>query len=322
VRCWAVDAGGSNTTATILDGDRWLSGSVNPASVGPEPAEARLRAVFTELADRIGPRPSFGWLATATADAGTQDKELDRLATLADSAGLVGTLVISRDIVPLLAAAPLGGRGVALVCGTGSGFLAGNGVAPPVSVGGCEYLGSDEGSAFAIGLAGLRAAVRGADGRGSPTSLGRELTASNVQSDGTVTDLARVLARRPFPKAAVAALAAAVCRCWLSGDAVAGEVISSALDDLVAGVRAARDRAGLTGGTWSAVLSGGVVHGCPQFAAVLADRIRDELDASPRPFVVEDPAGMVLSAAVAHRQGLPAGLAGRWAWTRPLGTAG
>lgn len=309
MRCWGVDAGGSSTTALADGGERWLRGSVNPASVGSSVADAELKELFAAVADELGPRPAFGWLATATVDAGTPEPELDRLAGLAAEAGLAGTLVISRDIVPLLAADPLRGRGVAVVCGTGSGFLAGDGQQPPISVGGCEYLGSDEGGAFDIGLLGLRAAVRGADGRGPATALGRELT-----SGGSITELARALAARPFPKAAVAALAPAVCRCWLDGDPVASEVIDTALNDLVAGVRAARDRAGLDGGSWSAVLSGGVARGCPEFAAALAYRLTTLGATGP---TVVDPAGMVLAAAVAHREAFPDNLAG-WAWPRKL----
>jgi N-acetylglucosamine kinase-like BadF-type ATPase len=304
----------------IQDGDRWQCGSVNPASVGAAAADGQLSALFAALAERIGSRSAFGWFATATVDADTPEPELDRLAGLAAAAGLAGTLVISRDIVPLLAARPLRGRGVAVVCGTGSGLLAGDGLTTPISVGGCEYLGSDEGSAFGIGLAGLRAAVRGADGRGRPTALGRELTTASASSSGTINELARTLAARPFPKAAVAALAPAVCRCWLGDDPVAGEVIGTALDELVTGVLAARDRAGLVNGTWSAVLSGGVLRGCPEFATALADRITTELGATPRPTVVDDPAGMVLSAAVTHRERFPDSLAGHWAWPRRLET--
>ncbi|MYW04695.1 hypothetical protein GT354_41790, partial [Streptomyces sp. SID3343] len=69
---------------------------------------------------------------------------------------------------------------------------------PPVVIGGCEYLGSDEGSAYALGLAGLRAAVRGLDGRGPATAL---FAAAGPR------ELARRLAGEPFPKAAVAELA-------------------------------------------------------------------------------------------------------------------
>jgi N-acetylglucosamine kinase-like BadF-type ATPase len=313
VRYWAIDAGGSGTTALLDDGTRWRRGSVNPASVGARDADLELLDLLRTVAGNTVDRPSTGWLATATVDARAPAAELDRLTELAREAGLSGSLVISRDIVPLLAAPPLSGRGVAVVCGTGSGFIAGDGECTPLSIGGCEYLGSDEGSAFALGLAGLRAAVRGEDGRGPLTTLGSALA---EHGDGTVQDLARRLAGEPFPKASVAALSAIVCRCWLDGDAVAGTVVRGALDDLVEGVRAARDRAKLTG-DWSAMLTGGVLRGCPRFAAVLSARIRHELGAR-QPMIVEDPAAMVLAALREHLDGLPAALAGSWAWTRSL----
>lgn len=314
MRYWAIDAGGSTTTAVLDDGTRWRRGSVNPASVGASAADHDLIDLLRAIAGRTGDRVTTGWLATATVDADAPHSELARLTGLAGEAGLTGTLVISRDIVPLLAAPPLCGRGVAVVCGTGSGFLAGDGVHPPLSIGGCEYLGSDEGSAFALGLDGLRAAVRGADGRGRPTALGPALA---EHAGVPVPELARRLAAEPFPKAAVAALAAIVCRCWLAGDGVAGEVVATALDDLVTGVRAARDAAQLTG-NWSATLAGGVFRGCPEFADALRTRIVDELGPGSAPTMVDDPPAMVLAALRAYEDGLPEALSGRWAWVRSV----
>ncbi|MFB9903398.1 BadF/BadG/BcrA/BcrD ATPase family protein [Allokutzneria oryzae] len=331
VTYWAIDAGGSGTTALLANGTRWKRGSVNPASVGARAADDDLRELFTAIrvsAAESGDRMTTGWLATATVDADAPDHELDRLTRLAGEAGLTGTLLISRDVVPLLAAPPLSGRGVAVVCGTGSGFIASDGEREPVSVGGCEYLGSDEGSAFAIGLSGLRAGVRGVDGRGAPTALSAALA---ELGGGSVQDLARSLAARAFPKSAVAALSPVVCRCWLDGDAVAGAVVDGALADMLDGVRAARDRAGLTG-SWSATLSGGVFHGCPEFAAELSARITTELGALP-PTVVADPVATVLAALRQHcrrpargvenqRSSPPPWFTGRWAWTRSLGGDG
>ncbi|WP_165956272.1 BadF/BadG/BcrA/BcrD ATPase family protein [Streptomyces hainanensis] len=312
-RFWAIDAGGSSTTALLDDGSRWRRGSINPASVGEHAAERELRGLLDELTGRLGAAAAGsarGWLATATVDAGAARGDIDRLAARVRASGLGGPLVVSRDVLPLLLAPPLGGRGVAVVCGTGSGFVASDGAGPPVSVGGCEYLGSDEGSAFALGLDGLRAAVRGLDGRGAPTALGAELAA---EFGSPVRELARELAARPFPKAAVAALAPVVCRCWLAGDAAAGAVVARALDDLVAAVRAARNLAGLAG-EWTAALNGGVFRGCPEFAAALGRRLVAELGAAGPPEPVADPAGRVLAALRAHPAGLPGTLAG-WAWT-------
>jgi N-acetylglucosamine kinase-like BadF-type ATPase len=312
VRYWAIDAGGSGTTALLDDGTRWRRNSVNPASVGAEAAETELAGLFRAIAEATDGHETRGWLATATVDSGAPAAEVDRLADLAGKSGLTGTMVVSRDILPLLAAPPLRGRGVAVICGTGSGILAGDGVSAPLSIGGCEYLGSDEGSAFAIGLDGLRAAVRGADGRGPATAL---RTALAIGHD-SVQELARHLAAAPFPKSRVAALAPVITRCWLDGDPVAGTVLRTAQDELLAGVRAARDRAGLRG-DWSATLTGGVIRGCPEFAEVLRTRITAELGATP-PTVIADPVAAVLAALRAHAE-LPAALAGVWAWTRSLG---
>jgi len=311
---WAIDAGGSSTTALLDDGTRWRRGSVNPVSVGAPAADHDLLDLLRAIARQTGDRVTSGWLATAAVDADAPHHELDRLTGLAGEAGLTGSLVISRDILPLLVAPPLRGRGVAVVCGTGSGFLTSDGVRSPVSIGGCEYLGSDEGSAFALGLDGLRAAVRGADGRGRPTALGPALA---EYADATVQELARRLAAEPFPKASVAALSTIVCRCWLDGDTVAGEVVATALDDLVNGVRAARNAAKLTEG-WSATLTGGVFQGCPEFAEALRMRILDELGADAPLTMVDDPSAMVLAALREYDNGLPEVLAGRWAWIRPL----
>ncbi|WP_086829273.1 BadF/BadG/BcrA/BcrD ATPase family protein [Allokutzneria sp. NRRL B-24872] len=309
---WAIDAGGSSTTALLDNGTRWRRGSVNPASVGARAADDDLRELFRAIRAASGDRMTTGWLATATVDANAPGRELERLTRLARDAGLGGTMVISRDVLPLLVAPPLRGRGVAVVCGTGSGFIASDGVREPVSVGGCEYLGSDEGSAFAMGLSGLRAGVRATDGRGPATAL------STALGGGSVQDLARSLAAEPFPKSTVAALSSAVCRCWLEGDAVAGEIVTGALTDMVDAVRAARDRAGLSG-SWSATLTGGVFQGCPEYARELSARLVGELG-SAEPTLVTDPTAMVL-AALRELPVLPPSLNG-WAWTRTLGGNG
>ncbi|WP_165990268.1 TIM barrel protein, partial [Streptomyces sp. YIM 98790] len=212
-----------------------------------------------------------------------------RVAGLAREAGLGGQLAVSNDTVPWLLAPPLAGRGVVAVCGTGSGFLARSERGVPVRVGGCEYLGSDEGSAFDLGLAGLRAAVRAVDGRAGPTALADRLAA---RSGLPAPELARQLAGRAFPKAAVAALAPVVCAAWLDGDATAAALVRAALDELVRGAATARDRAGLTGG-WSAAVGGGVLRGCPRLSEAFARRLRTELGAGEVVFV-GDPAGTVL----------------------------
>ena len=232
---YSIDAGGTGTSVLTWNGERWSLPSVNPSSVGQDSSDQRLAGLFCQIrahaaqaGNRTGscPRPAV-WLASASVDPATIAVELRRCAAAAQAAGLCAELVVTNDVTPLLLGTPPEVGHVVAVCGTGTAFLATNGRSAPVRVGGCEYLGSDEGSAFDLGLRGLRAAVCGLDGRGQPTALSDLLAA---QAGVPVPERARRLARMPFPKAAVAALAP----------------------------------------SWRLSVAGGVVTGCPEFFRKLA----------------------------------------------------
>jgi N-acetylglucosamine kinase-like BadF-type ATPase len=263
-----VDAGG---TTSVVRGRRGRAEhpSVNPASVGEGVAAARMRAVFADIA-RITPGDGATWFATASLDPAAPGEELDRIYAAAAAVGFLGSIVVSSDIVALLLAGLLEGTrdghlacrtadvgAVAVVSGTGSGVRAGRLDAPPVTIGSQEYLASDEGSAFALAQDGLRAAVRARDGRGAASVLAERFE----QRTGRPLDrLARDLARTPFPKTPVAALADVVTDAWQDGDAVAGSVVEHALADLETAALTGVRRAALQPG-WRAVLAGGVFSG-------------------------------------------------------------
>jgi N-acetylglucosamine kinase-like BadF-type ATPase len=270
---YCVDAGGSGTSVRACDGEFWSLPSVNPSSVGRDCSDQGLAGLFGRIRAHAGrdsgragsARPAI-WLASAALDPAMPAAELDRCAAAARTAGLCAELVVSNDVSPLILGAPPDVGHVVVVSGTGSAFLATNGRSAPVRVGGCEYLGSDEGSAFDLGLRGLRAAVRGLDGRGRPTALSELLAAD---AGAPVPELARDLARLPFPKSAVAALAPIVLRAWRDGDHAAAAVAEAVIGELAAGIRAVRDAATLAPG-WHLSAAGGVVTGCPEFFRGLA----------------------------------------------------
>jgi N-acetylglucosamine kinase-like BadF-type ATPase len=288
---YGVDAGGTGTSVRAWNGDRWDMPSVNPTSVGQDTSDRLLTGLFTRIRDHsgqvAGQRPAI-WLASASVDSATAAAETHRCAEAARSAGLHAELVISNDQTPLLLDAPPGTGHVIVVCGTGSGFLATDGRSAPVRVGGCEYLGSDEGSAFDLGLFGLRAAARGLDGRGPRTALADLLAG---QYGTPVPELARTLAREPFPKSAVAALAPVVLEAWLNGDQVAGALVDDAIGELATGARAARDAAGIGQG-WRLSAIGGIVTGCPPFFGRLA-RAAEALGADQVNLISDPPAAML-----------------------------
>lgn len=314
----AVDAGGSRTRAVVQPpvGEAQLLElpSVNPSATGAA-ADATLGELFARVRVLLGAHPAAGWLASAAVDPHQPVAELDRVRRLGRQTGFTAPLVVSNDVVPLLLGVPaLAGRGVVVVCGTGAGFLGGDGSGRIGRAGGCEYLGSDEGGAVDLGLRGLHAAVRALDGRGAPSRLVDELSEFAGRS---VPELARLLAAEPHPKQPLARLAPVVCRTWLVGDEVAGEVVHAAVAELVLGVRAVCDQLGLAEG-FAVAVTGGVVQGCPPLYGELSRRLVDELAAGSVDLVM-DTAAVVLEALtrVWGPDGvpvLPAGLGNRHAW--------
>src|SRR6266571_1540409 len=288
---YGIDSGGSTTSVRASDGGGWDAPSCNPSSVGKDAAARCLSGVFERIrrhaACHAG-RPAV-WLACAALDPALPRDDVAWLVEQARSAGLRGDLVIYNDVTPLVLDVPAGAGHVVAVCGTGAAFVASDGVSPPCRVGGCEYLGSDEGSAFDLGLRGLRASVRGLDGRAERTALA-DLLAS--ETGAPAIELARTLARAPFPKSAVAALAPLVLHAWRQGDAVAARLVTDAIGELALGVRAARDAAALRPG-WRLSATGGVLAGSPEFLGELAAAATRLGAASVR--LITDPAMAVLA---------------------------
>lgn len=158
-------------------------------------------------------------------------------------AGVRCPVLVTNDLVPLL----LGGCGssplAVIVAGTGTGFGARPAVGAWASASGCEYLLSDEGGGFDIGLAGLRAAIRAADGRGQATTL-QQLA---VQwCDGHAGTLAEDLSAKvyvPGHKPVIASFARHVLDA-APHDPAAADIVSRSARELAAGAKAVARAAG------------------------------------------------------------------------------
>jgi N-acetylglucosamine kinase-like BadF-type ATPase len=274
----AVDAGGSRSRVLAqVDSHRQTKefGSLNPASVGTTEAEHTLVDIAAWVASLAAGRRVVGWWASSTVGqvaAGAAALQVQRQLT---AAGVSGRFRISNDAVPLLFAAPLCGRGAVVVAGTGSGFWAADGHGNVRVAGGYEYLASDEGSAFDMGLHGVRRAARALDGRAGGTAMLDRLVA---QQGPDIVGFFRSLAAAPDPKPLLAGLARVVTDSWLDGDGAAGEVVLAAAGNLCEGVRAVR-RAAALAPCAPTLLTGGVFTGCPPFAELVAELLRQEYGA-------------------------------------------
>ena len=269
---YCIDAGGSRTSVRAWNGEHWSLPSLNPSSVGQASSNGTLADLFRRIPRPCQPAPSAPvtpltrpaiWLASASVDRATADAP----ATPMHRCG-AGSLLYAESWSPTTSHRSFSAHHRMPAMSSPCAALAQHssprtGGLPRFAscCGGCEYLGSDEGSAFDLGMRGLRTAVCGLDGRGQHTALSELLAA---EAGVPVPELSRKLARMPFPKAAVAALAPVVLRAWLDGDPATADLVDAVIGELVVGIRAAHDAAAVAPG-WHLSVAGGVVIGCPDF---------------------------------------------------------
>lgn len=266
---FAVDAGGSATRVNVRPGHqtivsrRWPS--ANPASIGHAEAIARWTEMLRWIAGH-GRRP-VGWIASASVAAHSADQVSAVLTLAAKRAGADATIVLSNDVLPLLLAPPVSGHGIALIAGTGSCCLGGTS-GRFVHAGGHEYVLSDEGSGYQLGLAGLRAAARAFDGTGPCTEL--QLAARRFGLC-PIPELGRRLAEAGNTKGEVASFAVQVMHAAAGGDALAKSIVAQAVDDLV--LMAATVHHKLGGEPMPLVVAGSISHESSYFRARLLSRM-------------------------------------------------
>jgi N-acetylglucosamine kinase-like BadF-type ATPase len=255
---FAVDAGGSRTSVRALREDgtpfTWQRPSIAIATVGERQAVARLRELFADLAAALGTAgPVLGCVASSSMPALGEAPAPPALVAAISGSTLDAAVVLVNDMVPLLWSDHIKGCGVLVSSGTGSSVLARNDEGRLVKVGGHEHILSDQGSAYAIARAGLRAATRAIDGAAPPTVL---VERAQCFYDQSLPALGRWFAELDRARSEVARFAPEVLAAAESGDETAESLVAEqadALGDAAATAVARLDlgplpRLGLSGG--------------------------------------------------------------------------
>jgi N-acetylmuramic acid 6-phosphate etherase len=293
-----IDGGGSGTVALLVsrNGSGWKvlgrgeAGPSNRQTVGTAAAlealdEATGQAFRAAGLSRCAVRAACLGLAGAGRPG---DQEI--VKEWAARANLAASVQVIEDAALLLAAGTPAGWGVAVVAGTGSMAYARSPDGRTARSGGWGALLGDEGSGYAVALAGLRAVVRAADGRGQPTLLTHNLL--SVYSLSRADELVGLL-RCGGDKAAVAAVAPVVLRTAEDGDAVAETIVRDAAHELAAAVEAAVRKLDM-GNTFPLALAGGLLVESAPFRAQFLTAVGDRgLIASPVGLVTEPAEGAV-----------------------------
>ncbi len=299
-----VDAGGTKTTAWVAGLSSECSsqplgkgnaGTGNPRSVGFESAshqiETAITAAFTDA--QLAPG-KVAAICLGVAGAG-RSAEQQQLHTWAEKNSLAEKIIVTHDAEPILAAAAPSCVGIALISGTGSFAWGRNEQGKTARVGGWGYLFGDEGSGYAIALAGLRAAAKSVDGRGQSTQL-LDAFMDRLQASESSQLIEKVYAG-PLSRDEIARMAEVVFTVAAEGDAVANRLLDEAVQELKAIVTALAGKLCLTTDEWTLALTGGVLVRQPQFTQKLTASLC--IISNQVSFVTEPVAGAVALAQAA-----------------------
>ncbi|HKX18626.1 MAG TPA: BadF/BadG/BcrA/BcrD ATPase family protein [bacterium] len=239
-----VDGGASGTACAVASADGAVLGigHAGPsnhilASGGRERARAAVRGAVGQALAAAG----LGSVTFRAAQFGmtgiTRDSEQARVFADVVRETLDAALVrIENDAVIARAGALAGRPGVIVIAGTGSVAFGEDPQGGQARAGGWGYIFGDEGSGFAIGCGGVRAALHARDGTGEPTVLVERLGETAGMS---VADIPMAFYEGRVDRSRIAGLSRAVSRAAEERDAVAHRLIeeaAAALARLVAAV--------------------------------------------------------------------------------------
>ena len=305
-----IDGGGTKTVAWLATLHtpeapakdilgRGIAGPGNPRAAGFEVAQvnidAAIEAAFADakLSREAAVAACFGLAGCGRAE------EQQRVIDWAESRGIAYMLQVTTDAEPVLAAASADNCGIALICGTGSLAWGRNPQGETGRAGGWGYLIGDEGSGYAIALAGLRGAARQSDGRQPSAGLLQRMQEA-LAARSPEEFIGKVYSSE-MTRQRLAGLASAVFDAALA-DAAAREILADAAVELAEMIRAVAERLGFQRDQYTLACAGGVLTRQPAYVEMLQAALGD-CSREPRDTVlVHDPVqgAVALARRLAH----------------------
>ena len=273
-----VDGGGSKTDFVCLDDElrvvaRAASGGTYHLQIGVDGVIDRLREGIDTICRELGAAPADLTYSFLGLPAFGEDKRVDPQLDRAIGAVLGHDRYrCGNDMISGWAGSLACEDGINLVAGTGSiGY--GERRGRSARCGGWGEVFGDEGSAYWIGIEGLRAFSRMSDGR-LPTGPLHGLLKEALDLDDDLDLCACVMGEHGMARDAIAGLARIVSQAATGGDRAAAAILDAAADELFAIAEALRATLGFEAGeqvqlSWS----GGVLVNEPRVSAALARRL-------------------------------------------------
>jgi len=277
----AVDGGGFKTHLALLRNDGSLVAFArgphsSPHQIGVAGCLDLLDRLTGEAQERAGlhrdgrPVADVGHVMMAGADLPREEQELQAAV---DARGWATRVTVANDTFAILRAGTERGWGVALVCGAGMNCV---GVGPDGTHVRHPALGAitgDWGGGFDVGLAGLSAAARSADGRGPRTTL--ETAVPGHFGLETPMQVAEAIHLDGLDRQRIGELAPLVLATAREDDVARG-IAERLVSESIAFLRVTLERLGVTAEPADVVLGGGLFQ---NDGAWLVDRIAERLAA-------------------------------------------
>jgi N-acetylglucosamine kinase-like BadF-type ATPase len=296
----AIDGGNIKTDVALVGGDgRLLSlirgGTSSPHALGfPQSVELLSSLVASAhvaaTAGRDGRRAPDGVTGSWPAHPGGAGPAPEQIADIArvllagadlpeevadlqDALGALGwapQLVVENDTLALLRTGTDRGWGVAVVCGGGINAV---GIAPDGRAARFPALGAitgDWGGGHDVGVAGLNAASRSADGRGPTTTLEQAVPEHFGMS--TPFEVARAVHFREISLEELAQLSPVVYG-QAEEDATAHAIVERVADEVAAFARAALTRLDICEAGADVVIGGGLMRAAPPWMLARIERL-------------------------------------------------
>jgi N-acetylglucosamine kinase-like BadF-type ATPase len=264
-----IDGGGSKIGAVLLDHEKRLvaevviHGSANYRSAGLSAMLDHLTESVQAVLDASGLSapviPDVAVCALAGCNFPEDQKIIGEAVRHSALSSLLGQNVhFTNDAMAALRAGTDAATAIVLIAGTGSNCFGRRADGRMAQAGGLDFLLSDEGSGYDIGSRLLRAVVRAEDGRSEPTLM-RSLLYDRLAIND-LSALSRIVYKDYSSKFAVASLAPLVSEAAERGDAVARDILTHSVNELVKMVDAVINRLELRDEAVPVVRGGSVFH--------------------------------------------------------------
>lgn len=290
-----VDGGGTRTVAWLAAQEaaaearplgRGEAGPGNPRAVGYDAAQSSIAAAIQRAFDdaRIPPAPVAA-VCLGLSGAGRAEEQ-QRVKEWALQVGIARQVTVTHDAEIILAAASADATGIALIAGTGSLAWGRNAAGETERTGGWGYLLGDEGSAYWMALAGLRAAARAADGRGPWTHLLPRLLERLELA--TPEELIGKVYGTPLNREEIAGLAGVIVAAS-DNDGAAAEIVTGAADELARMTSTLARKLRFADEQYTLAVAGGVLANSELIRNLLEEELRVEALSPQRLEVVREP---------------------------------